>query len=571
MKKRSALVVVAATVSTIGILVGSTSAGSFIATVDGSPPSPAPAANSSLADWDVQVHSRNPETWFALDPIQAQHGSDCAGPPAMHVNSSYEGAVFQCRDHLMTAINADAYGMIYLTPNQLFDFASGGVVSFDISTERMSTRDWWDLWITPWEDNLALPFDLGDVDLQGPPRNAIHISIENAESSPVLTIYRNGVATTMNTGFSTPSTRDGIAGGTNEAATRQPFKLTIGSGRIKFERTTSTSAVATTFFDVAATPNFNRGIVQFGHHSYTPTKDGAGVPATWHWDNFSINPATPFTIIKASQRYVTSPSQTVAFSQGAPANSFLRFSGIGTIEVALDGGAYQPAAKAIPAGLPTGYHAEHMSNYWMPVPAGTKNVKLRFSADSWYAGPYIAKDFALFATAGSIPSTATPTRTATPTTVPSGTPAPTATPGTGSAAITGTVTVEGRATSAGVEVSASPGGHKTTTDTNGNFLLTGLQTNSTYTLTASLEGFVDVRRLNLQLSSGTSQLGSVVIRAGDIDGDNAVTVTDVSLVAGLYGNPAGGSIADLNANGLIDVSDVSLAAGNYGLTGPLEW
>ena len=112
-------------------------------TFDGTPSLPQPfAEHGEFADFDVQVHSRDHDRWFNLEPINAQHGADCSGPPASHVNTSYAGSVFICNNHLMTAINASGYGVIYLTPNQLFDFSEGSSVTFDISTERMSTRDW---------------------------------------------------------------------------------------------------------------------------------------------------------------------------------------------------------------------------------------------------------------------------------------------------------------------------------------------------------------------------------------------------------------------------------------------
>jgi hypothetical protein len=43
----------------------------------------------------------------------------------------------------MTAINGAEYGLIVLTPNRMLNVADGGSISFDLSTERMSTRDWW--------------------------------------------------------------------------------------------------------------------------------------------------------------------------------------------------------------------------------------------------------------------------------------------------------------------------------------------------------------------------------------------------------------------------------------------
>ena len=40
-------------------------------------------------------------------------------------------AVFQCRNHVMTAINASGYGVIYLTPNHLVDLSlERSVISF---------------------------------------------------------------------------------------------------------------------------------------------------------------------------------------------------------------------------------------------------------------------------------------------------------------------------------------------------------------------------------------------------------------------------------------------------------
>ena len=52
----------------------------------------------------------------------------------------------------------------------------------------------------------------------------------------------------------------------------------------------------------------------------------------------------------------------------------------------------------------------------------------------------------------------------------------------------------------------------------------------------------------------------------------AFSITDVSLVAGIYGSVAvGGAPADLTGNGQIDVTDVSLVAGNYGSAGPTTW
>jgi hypothetical protein len=145
----------------------------FVETFDGSPATPQPWRP---ANWHVTVHSRDGSTWANLESMHAGHGSNCAGPPAGHITSAYEDAVFICRDHMMTAINASGYGAIYLTPNQQVDFSTGeALISWDMSTLRTSERDWVDLWITPFPDNLELPLQEWLPDLNGPPRNAIHV------------------------------------------------------------------------------------------------------------------------------------------------------------------------------------------------------------------------------------------------------------------------------------------------------------------------------------------------------------------------------------------------------------
>jgi hypothetical protein len=111
-------------------------------------------------------------------------------------------------------------------------------------------------------------------------------------------------------------------------------------------------------------------------------------------------------MIKADRRYIQNGdvTQTVKFSVPAPSNAYLRFSGIGTIDVSLDGGPYQRAVKAQSSQLPGigNYHPEHFSSYWMPVPKGTQLVTLRFSADGWYTTNFdmIAKDFAIWSLSG---------------------------------------------------------------------------------------------------------------------------------------------------------------------------
>lgn len=365
--------------------------GVFLAPFTGSPPQPIGLCGAT--DWDIQIHSRDDDTWFELEPIDAQHGPECSGPPNTHRHNSYADAVFLCRDHVMTSLNAGGYGVIYLTPNQVFDFSKGGTLTFDLSTERMSKRDWWDVLITPFDENHALPLlsDLSEgVDLQGFPLNAISIATDNGEGSPVLKVVRNGRVESFQAGYAVSPPESAIDPSVNQAATRQTFKLTIDGGRMKFERLASATAPAIVFWEVLTDLPLESGIVQFGHHSYNPTKDNSGVPATWHWDNLGFSQALPFTMIKADRRYTEGGE--VNFAAPAPEDAYLRFAAI--CRVRIDGQLVERQPSARRDG---GYQPEHSSSYFVPIAAGTQRIQVTFEPDDWYQGPCIAKDFAIWA------------------------------------------------------------------------------------------------------------------------------------------------------------------------------
>lgn len=375
------------------------SPGPFVATFTAQPDSPLGVCGAS--EWDILIHSRGPDTWYSLDAMTAQHGPDCAGPPASHdLHGKHEAAVFLCRDHLMTALNAEEYGVIYLVPNQLVDLSGGPVtIRFDVSTERMSGRDWIDLWLTPWDENLALPLESSDPDLQGPPQNSIQVTTGNAESAPILRTTRDGEVSDYAPGYAIAPLGEGVAPGTNESATRQTFQLSITPTRARLERLASATAPALLFWDELIDFPFESAVLQLGHHSYTPTKDNSGVPATWHWDNIGISNAIPFKLNRAVERYADSDHGLVTFDRPAAANANLRFSAIGTPEISFDGGrTWAAATRQDGLGQEQGdHHPEHFSSFWTPIPEGTERVHVRFKADDWYSGPYFAQGFSIWA------------------------------------------------------------------------------------------------------------------------------------------------------------------------------
>jgi hypothetical protein len=364
--------------------------GVFRETFEGEPASP---QRWNPANWDVTIHTRGPTSSF--DPMEAHHGADCGAPPTTHTIQHYEQAVFLCRNHLMTALNASDYGAIYLTPNHLVDFSQGeAVIRFDMSTLRSSGRDWVDLWITPFDDSLQLPLDDWLPDLQGDPRRAVHVRMDNTgpQSMFRLNIVRNFVSQEVQGGKTFVGYESFLEASPSR---RDTFEVRISRTHIRV----GMPQYNFWWHDVnIADLGWSRGVVQFGHHSYTPTKDCTSCkPNTWHWDNVEISPAQPFTMLKADRRVVdASASGPVRFSGPAPEGARLRFAGIGgSLEVSVDGGATWRAAQL---QIQERYDAGHFRSYWTPVPAGTTEVLIRGqNKDSWNTGPWMVRDISIWA------------------------------------------------------------------------------------------------------------------------------------------------------------------------------
>jgi len=358
----------------------------FIETFDGDPESPTVWRSDR---WDITIHSRSIEYLYNLPSMMAAHGPNCEPPPKTHPINTYPDAVYQCKDHLMTAINEPGYGVIYLTPNHMVNFSEReAVIRFEISTQRTSYRDWFDLWITPFSDHLQVPLDNDLPDLSGEPRNGIHIRMEYTPSSFNGLIIRDFEV------FPIPETRQGWQGYegflTPGERHRETFELRIRKGHIKFGMPDYNFYWIDTAID---TLDWDMGVVQFGHHSYNPTKCDNCQPNTWHWDNISIEPATPFSIFHADRRYVdASTPPVVKFQSAAGNNAFLRFSAIGTdIEVSYDDGlTWQKAETQIQKR----YEDDKFWSFWMPVPASVERVNFR--GEDWWGGKWHVRDISIW-------------------------------------------------------------------------------------------------------------------------------------------------------------------------------
>ncbi len=346
------------------------------------------------ANWDVTVHVRSRDNYYALEPVDADHGPDCGPPPATHTISAYEDAVYNCKNHMMTTLNAPGYGVIYLTPNHQIDFSeTEAVVSFDMSTFRKTGRDWVDLWISPFEDHLQLPLD-GTVDLQGLPRRGINITMDLIRDNSKFRAYliNNHEATELET------TDEGWQGYESflepDQRRRDTFELRLTRTHLSF----GMPGYNFQWFDIAFDDlGWDLGIVQFGHHSYNPYKDcendGSCAPNTWHWDNVVMAPTQPFTMLPALHRYTDATTAgLVQFDTPAPQAAYLRFAAIGNnINLSFDNGISWVPATRQPQALAI---EEHFSSYLSPIPAGTQDVLI--AADDWWGGPWHVRDISIW-------------------------------------------------------------------------------------------------------------------------------------------------------------------------------
>jgi hypothetical protein len=358
----------------------------WISMFTGQPTAPLPY---NPATWDVQVHSRDMDTLTRLEPMAAQHGANCSGPPNTHQISGYDEAVFQCNDHVMTAIYAEGYGAIYLTPDRMVDFSSGeAVVRFDMSTFRTSMRDWTDVWLSPWDDQIPLPLETWLPDLTGPPRRAIHMRLDSSEN---VSFFRGEVIKDFQ-GTGVNENYDNYESFLTPSATRRDtFELRVSRTSLKFGMPAYNRWwVDTTFSDLG----WDRAVLQLGHHSYNPGKgcDTCG-PNTWHWDNVSISRSVPFTMLKADLPYVSdSTRRSVTFPSPAPSGSSLRFVGIGEgLQVSFNGGQSWQDAQMHDVELAP---SDHFKPFWMAVPTGTTRVDFR--GQGWYGGPWMVRGIAIW-------------------------------------------------------------------------------------------------------------------------------------------------------------------------------
>lgn len=341
------------------------------------PGSPQPWVPGSVNDWDLIANIDGPtDVNGAMD---AGHGADCSPPPASHHVVTLADSVFLCKGHMMTAINGGgdafvSYGAVYFTPAQLVDWSQNQAsISWKVSTLRTASRDWWQVNLSSFDQNLVFPLYNKLPAYQGEPDTGIQVQVDNGVCGTILRVQTitGGELNTINT--DSPCVEDQVPA---SAQIRSQFRVDVSANHMKVYMP-GTKAV---WYDGPINLPFNKAVVQFSHHSYDPQKGdnlqpGPPAPNTFHWSDVSISPTTPFGMLRPQQPTSLHDGRnpTLSLPQPAPQNAFLRFAGLGNFQVSFDGGkSFQPARLQ-----GTDRTAEHFASYWTPIPAGTTQVAIR--------------------------------------------------------------------------------------------------------------------------------------------------------------------------------------------------
>lgn len=376
---------------------GNSSGGVFRETFNGGATGPASVVNKLNRFFAFPFLAR---PGLKMATMDAQHGSDCAAPPATHSISSLDSTIFLCRDHLMTAIECcveiEADAVVTLQPNHMVDLTKGEAsVKVDVSTLSPSGGDWWEIWISPFEDHLAAPTDHW-FHQAGAPRNALQFNVSDMSPESKLfgwSLFKD-FTKVDGAGMRDPGGNPGknirqLVSFSNTRRDTYEIRLTKTHVQMLVRNSADGLMTLVDEFDVPGGFPADQAVVQVMQSNYRPRGNG-GMPtaevtsaATWHWDNLEISPAVPYTIINANEmaaRQVSSesPNQRVTFKAPAPADARLRFRAWefnNQPRVSFDNGAtWQVATPVRPHNDPPNVGmggTPDVLTYSLPIPAGT--------------------------------------------------------------------------------------------------------------------------------------------------------------------------------------------------------
>jgi hypothetical protein len=251
-----------------------------------------PAANAFVADFaqntgldafDSGVYHRD-NIMVATTSWTGDHDMNCGDPSTQRPIERNQPAqsLYLCRDHLMSSVgDTSGYSIAWFSPKQTFQGGTHTTISFDVNVTDLGARKWWEVSLvapgTPFlatTDFVSTAAQIPTYDAQavvvgkGPYGNDGNIVTQGVQRDPL------GWGHVCGAGAVDPE-------GCGSKAIRRTFTITDNrNGTITFDYLGAKYTYPGSF------PNEFR--VYFKDHNYTPTKDGAPVGLTWHWDNIVV-------------------------------------------------------------------------------------------------------------------------------------------------------------------------------------------------------------------------------------------------------------------------------------------
>ncbi len=278
----------------------------FVETFDGDPASPSQDLLPRSFDY-VVTHRTHPADHLKTFPTYpADHDMNCTGPdPALsplpqhmvvtshETNGSHpDASFFICKDHMMSSMgDVEGYSVSSFWPKQAFDFATGGVLEFDVNLNENHPRSWWEVVIMPREQlRVGAAHEWLPIDETYPEDRIVFDFSNNKRSIQVGTgaIDPDGIIVDA-TEWSEWAGQHPDDPANIDRRIRRTNRITVSNQKITWSIEKADGTFDEYSVDVPGGLPFTRGLVLFKTHAYTPNKDGNRDNYTFHWDNIRFS------------------------------------------------------------------------------------------------------------------------------------------------------------------------------------------------------------------------------------------------------------------------------------------
>ncbi|MEM7337831.1 MAG: hypothetical protein AAF467_04225 [Actinomycetota bacterium] len=285
----------------------------FEETFDGDPASPSQDLLPRTFDY-VATHRTHAKEHFTktFDPYPADHADNCAGPnpevsplPQHLVATDNLGngenpdeSFFICKNHMMSSMGeVGPYSISTFWPRQEFDFSDGGTLEWEVNVNLgHENRSWWEVMIAP-RDQLKVaagPVDSA-IDETYPNDRIVldfrrlvrRIKVGTDDLAPNGWLVNERQRSTYDWAYWNALHPEDPA--VTDRRVRRTMRVTLDDDQIHWGIETADGTFDTYSVDVPGGLPFDKGLVMFKTHAYTPSKNDNTDTFTFHWDNIRFD------------------------------------------------------------------------------------------------------------------------------------------------------------------------------------------------------------------------------------------------------------------------------------------